>query len=81
MVLPSILTTSAAGSHSDERKTWAIGGVGVSRLVPAADRIERSVAEVLREGKFLTRDISPGAPVGTKEMGDAFIRKLDEIGA
>ena len=42
----------------------------------AADRIERAVATVLKEGKFVTRDINPGAPVGTTEMGDEIIRKL-----
>jgi len=42
----------------------------------AAERIERAVAAVLKEGKFVTRDINPGAPVGTTEMGDEIIRKL-----
>jgi isocitrate dehydrogenase (NAD+) len=42
----------------------------------AADRIEKAVAAVLREGKEVTRDLSPATPVGTAEMGAAIIRKL-----
>jgi isocitrate dehydrogenase (NAD+) len=42
----------------------------------AADRIETAVAEVLREGKAVTRDLNPTAPVGTKEMGEAIVAKL-----
>lgn len=43
---------------------------------PAADRIENAVADVLREGKYVTRDLNPQDPVGTKEMGEAIIGKL-----
>ncbi len=42
----------------------------------AADRIERAVAEVLKEGKAVTADLNRAKPVGTKEMGDAIIGKL-----
>jgi len=42
----------------------------------AAGRIERAVAAVLKEGKYVTRDINPAAPVGTTEMGEEIIRKL-----
>jgi isocitrate dehydrogenase (NAD+) len=42
----------------------------------AAGRIERAVAEVIREGKTVTRDLSPVSPVGTKEMGDAIAARL-----
>ena len=42
----------------------------------AAGRIEHAVAEVLREGKSVTRDLNPSHPVGTIEMTDAIIRKL-----
>ena len=42
----------------------------------AADGIERAVAAVLKEGKFVTRDINPASPVGTTEMGEEIIRKL-----
>lgn len=42
----------------------------------SADRIERAVGDVLREGKFVTRDINPASQVGTVEMGEAIIKKL-----
>ena len=42
----------------------------------AADRIQEAVASVLREGRYLTRDLNPGAPVGTTEMAEEIIRKL-----
>jgi isocitrate dehydrogenase (NAD+) len=42
----------------------------------AADRIERAIAEVVKEGTHVTRDLNPKNPVGTKEMGDAIIARL-----
>jgi isocitrate dehydrogenase (NAD+) len=42
----------------------------------AADRIEKSVADVVGEGRFVTRDLNPMGGVGTKEMTDAIIKKL-----
>jgi isocitrate dehydrogenase (NAD+) len=42
----------------------------------AADRIEKAVEEVIREGKSVTRDLNPATPVGTREMGEAIIAKL-----
>ena len=42
----------------------------------AADRIERAVAEVLMEGKSVTRDLNPASQVGTIEMGEAIIKRL-----
>jgi isocitrate dehydrogenase (NAD+) len=42
----------------------------------AADRIEKAVEEVLKEGKSVTRDLNPANPVGTREMGEAIIAKL-----
>jgi isocitrate dehydrogenase (NAD+) len=42
----------------------------------AADRIERAVAEVVGEGKHVTRDLNPKSPVGTKEMGEAIESKI-----
>lgn len=43
----------------------------------AAERIERAVADVLREGTSVTRDLNPAHPVGTTEMTEAIIRKLE----
>ena len=49
----------------------------------AADRLEGAVAEVIREGKFVTYDMkekrNDPAAVGTREMGDAIIDKMNEI--
>jgi len=42
----------------------------------AADRIEKAVAAVLKEGKYVTRDLNPSSHVGTMEMGEAIIRIL-----
>ena len=45
-----------------------------------ADRLERAVAEVIREGKTVTYDLKADrndpTAVGTREMGDAIIRKI-----
>src|SRR3989338_8534302 len=46
----------------------------------AADRLEKAVSDVIREGKFVTYDMKKDrndpTAVGTKEMGEAIIRKL-----
>jgi isocitrate dehydrogenase (NAD+) len=42
----------------------------------AALRIEKAVAQVLKEGKSVTRDVNVESPVGTDEMGDAIIKAL-----
>ncbi len=46
----------------------------------AADRLEKAVSEVIREGKDVTYDMketkTDPTAVGTREMGDAIIRKL-----
>ncbi len=45
-----------------------------------ADRLEKAVAAVIAEGKFVTYDMKPDrndpTAVGTKEMADAIIKKL-----
>jgi isocitrate dehydrogenase (NAD+) len=43
----------------------------------AANSVERAVADVIREGNAVTRDLNPTNPVGTKEMGEAIIAKLN----
>lgn len=45
----------------------------------AAAKIEKAVANVLAEGKFVTRDINPDNYVGTKEITDALIREIDRL--
>src|SRR3989338_8878650 len=44
----------------------------------AANRLEKAVAAVIKEGKSVTYDINPTNPVGTKEMADAIIQKVNE---
>jgi isocitrate dehydrogenase (NAD+) len=46
----------------------------------AADKLEKAVSEVLKEGKSVTYDLKPNrddpSAVGTQEMADAIIKKL-----
>ena len=42
----------------------------------AAERVDRAVAEVLKEGKSVTKDLKPAHPVGTVEMADAIAAKV-----
>jgi isocitrate dehydrogenase (NAD+) len=48
----------------------------------AAKKLERAVAEALREGKHVTSDLqrenSPYPPVGTRQMGDAIIERINK---
>ena len=48
----------------------------------AADRLEASVAHVIREGKSVTYDLKPNredpTAVGTREMGEAIIRRVKQ---
>jgi len=47
----------------------------------AADRLERAIADVIAEGAYVTYDMKPNrddpSAVGTSEMADAIIRKLE----
>jgi isocitrate dehydrogenase (NAD+) len=45
----------------------------------AADRVERALQAVLQEGKFVTRDLNSSQYVGTLEMGEAIIEKMNSI--
>lgn len=46
----------------------------------AAQKIERAVAEIIEEGKFVTYDMKasddPTPPVGTKEVGEALVSRI-----
>jgi len=48
----------------------------------AAERLEKAVADVIREGKYVTYDMKPHrddpTAVGTQEMADAICRRLGE---
>jgi len=41
-----------------------------------ADKIEKAVAQVIKDGKFVTCDIKKDSTVGTKEMAKAIVNKL-----
>lgn len=51
----------------------------------AADRIEQAVAAVIAEGRYVTYDFKPTrddpTAVGTSQMADAIIRKMQEVKA
>ena len=53
------------------------------REAAAADRLERALADVIREGKGVTYDMKPNrddpTAVGTSEVADAVIAKLQEV--
>lgn len=49
-----------------------------------ADRLEEAIAAVIAEGKSVTYDLKPDAPqlaVGTSQVADAVIKKLEETNA
>jgi len=46
----------------------------------AADRLEQAIAEVIKEGKYLTYDLKLDNPVGTTRMGEAIIDKMKQDG-
>jgi isocitrate dehydrogenase (NAD+) len=43
----------------------------------AAVRIQRAIADVLKEGKKVTRDLNPEKYVGTTEMTDALVERIE----
>ena len=51
----------------------------------AAERLEKAVADVIAEGKYVTYDLKPDrndpTAVGTREMADAIIEKLAAVRA
>ena len=44
----------------------------------AADKLEKAVARVIKEGKYVTYDIARKRPVGTWQMADAIIREVEK---
>jgi len=68
-----------AGKNLANPSALVLAGAMMMRHVgeeAAAARIEHAVAEVVREGKRVTRDLNPASSVGTDAMGDAIIAKL-----
>jgi len=51
----------------------------------AADRLENAIAEVIREGDSVTYDMKPSrddpTAVGTSEVADAIIEKMERVAA
>jgi len=51
----------------------------------AADRLEGAIAEIIKEGESVTYDLKPNrddpSAVGTSEMADAIIQKMDAVTA
>ena len=43
----------------------------------AGDRVEKAITAVLTEGKDVTYDLKPKSPVGTSQVADAVIRRLN----
>lgn len=44
--------------------------------IDAAKRVDQAVKDVIREGKFVTPDLSKSSKFGTKEMGEEIVKKL-----
>jgi isocitrate dehydrogenase (NAD+) len=51
----------------------------------AADRLERAIADVIREGESVTYDMKPSrddpSAVGTSDVADAVIGKMEKVAA
>jgi isocitrate dehydrogenase (NAD+) len=51
--------------------------------IAAADRLERAITELIREGESLTYDMKPTrddpTAVGTSEVADALIERMDVL--
>jgi isocitrate dehydrogenase (NAD+) len=69
-----------AGQNIANPSAIVLAGVMMLRHLKepeAADKIENAVREVVKERKKVTRDLNPEAPVGTIEMGEAIIKKIE----
>ena len=47
--------------------------------VDASAKIQRAIAEVIKEGKFVTKDLNPERYVGTIEMTDAIVETIERM--
>ena len=54
------------------------GGMMLDYLgeVEASLKIQRAIAEIVSDGKKVTRDLNPASPVGTIEMTDAIVERI-----
>jgi isocitrate dehydrogenase (NAD+) len=57
------------------------GGMMLDYLgeIDASKKIQQAIADVLREGKYVTRDINPDNHVGTVAMTDAIVKRVEEL--
>ena len=76
-------THGSAPKYTGQNKTnpiaMMLSGVLMLRHLgeaKTADRLERAIAEVIAEGKSVTYDLNPKSPVGTSQVADAVIEKL-----
>lgn len=75
-----------AGMNKVNPTALILSGVLMLRHIgekKAADKLESAVASVIAEGKYVTYDMKPDrddpTAVGTAEMADAIIRRMEEI--
>lgn len=47
--------------------------------IEASAKIQRAIAEVIKDGKSVTRDINPEKHVGTIEMTDAIVKTIEKM--
>jgi len=80
-------THGSAPKYTGQNKTnpiaMMLSGVMMLRHLgetKAADRLERAITEVIVEGKSVTYDLNPKSPVGTSQVADAVIEKLEKSG-
>jgi isocitrate dehydrogenase (NAD+) len=45
----------------------------------ASTKVQRAIADVIREGKTVTRDLNPDSPFGTVAMTDAIVKRVEEL--
>jgi isocitrate dehydrogenase (NAD+) len=45
----------------------------------ASEKIQQAIADVIREGKTVTRDLNPDKHVGTVEMTDSIVKRIEEL--
>ena len=43
----------------------------------ASMKIQHAIAEVIKDGQFVTRDLNPDQYVGTREMTDAIVKVIE----
>ena len=73
-----------AGQNKVNPMAMMLSGVLMLRHIGetgAADRLEKAIAGVIREGKFVTYDMKPSrddpTAVGTSEVADGVIQKIE----